>query len=178
MKASHDVQALQAHETFGARMMTKYLIPRMSLDSSMNMATAVLRPAARLDMLPVPKRPHVDLFDDERAAKPIKSSVPRFATYAVFLAVIVAAFTTMVLPSHLPPPSTFLGTTPKAYNVGVQSIDELVRFIVLIFADGVGWVDVGHTLQFLYLLLFLVPILTVWYIEGNRHANQGTLVSR
>jgi hypothetical protein len=178
MKASHDQQTLQAQETFATRMIAKYLIPGSSPDSVFEILSANARPAVRIDMLPMPRRPHVDLWDDERPAKPITSSVPRFVAYIVFAALAVAAWNTLVLPFDRASATTSLGDMPKAYGVGVQAIDESLRFLILTSADSVSWVDVGHTLQLLYLLLFLVPILVVWYIEGSRYGLRGSLVSR
>ncbi|KAJ4351109.1 uncharacterized protein N0V89_006448 [Didymosphaeria variabile] len=177
MKASHDLQSLQAKETFLTRLVAKWLIPGSSADSVLEMLSTNMRPAPRLNMVPVPDRQHADLYNDERPAEPLSSAMPRFFTYGVFACLIGIAFLTMNWTAY-PLSRITLEVAPKAYSTGVQSFRHTLNLVFLKLAGGTGWVDVGHTLQLLYLLLFLTPVMLIWYIEANRHESRGTLISR
>ncbi|KAI8933146.1 hypothetical protein NX059_009787 [Plenodomus lindquistii] len=179
MKDSHDMQRVQAKETMFTRFIADHIVPRLSEDDVNERTASSVRGAARVDMLPMPRRRHVELYVDERPAKPWSSAVPRFIAYGVFVAVAVTALRTLEVPSEYVDMSSALGNATTSYPMGIKESYDLLQAIVLIFSEGVSWTDVGHTLQFLYLLLFITPILLVWYIEGSRHENRfSLLVSR
>jgi hypothetical protein len=76
-----------------------------------------------------------------------------------------------------PPSPKFLGFEPKTHYTGIGPFDRILSTITLFFADDIDWTDIGHSIQFFYLLLFLTPILLIWYIEGYRQGSRGSLVS-
>ncbi|KAH7074440.1 hypothetical protein BKA63DRAFT_513030 [Paraphoma chrysanthemicola] len=176
-KMSHDLQSLMAQDNMVTKFVAKVIMPYAGPENIFENLSSSVRPGTCLDMLPVPRRPHAELFYDERPAWPLNSNLPRYVTYAVFLCLFAFAHIYMDTPFHLPPPTTFFGVAPKAYFTGLHSVDELLEFVILVFADCVGWIDVGHTLQFLYLVIMLTPVLLIWYIEANRHGSRGTLIS-
>ncbi|KAF2026054.1 hypothetical protein EK21DRAFT_116161 [Setomelanomma holmii] len=89
-------------------------------------------------VIPVPKRHHVDLYHDERAAAPLNTSLLRYLTYAVFVCLLGIAYWAMDPPFDLPSPTTFLGVEPKSCATGHSQIDGIPRFIILTFADSIG----------------------------------------
>ncbi|KAH7344365.1 hypothetical protein BKA66DRAFT_375049, partial [Pyrenochaeta sp. MPI-SDFR-AT-0127] len=73
MRISHGLQSMQAMENFAMRVIAKYIIPWSDKDSVLELLSSSVRPAAKLDMIAVPKRNHMDLYYDERCTKPIES---------------------------------------------------------------------------------------------------------
>jgi hypothetical protein len=177
MKTSHGMQSMQAQDSIAMKFLAKFIVPNSTAASTLEMISANIRPAARLNMIPVPKRGHADLYDDERPAKPLESNTPRYFAYVAFLCLLGFAHRDMSAPPHSPQPTTFLGSPPNSYYTGFPSMDDLLKSIVLTFAGPISWFDIGHTLEFLYLLLSLAPIMLIWYIEASRHGSRGSLIA-
>ncbi|KAJ4350594.1 hypothetical protein N0V95_004598 [Ascochyta clinopodiicola] len=66
MKDSHDQQSIQAMDKFFSRMIAKYVVPLSSPNKILEIICSGSRGAARVKALPMPKRPHSDLWDDEQ----------------------------------------------------------------------------------------------------------------
>ncbi|KAB2099375.1 hypothetical protein AG0111_0g12272 [Alternaria gaisen] len=85
LKTSHDMQTLLSLDSFFTRILAKFVIPRSSPDSILDMFSMTARPAARLEVVDVPDRPHTELYDDE---KPTRSVSPKrispILTYGAF----------------------------------------------------------------------------------------------
>ena len=163
-------------ETFLSRLMAKYIIPRAAPDQFVERICGVSRPAARLEMLDLPIRQHCELWHDERPAKPFDSKLTRCFASGVFLLLAYSAGVTMQLPDT-PPSPKFLGLESKTHYTGIGSFDRILSTITLFFADDIAWTDIGHSIQFFYLLLFLTPILLIWYTEGYRQGSRGSLIT-
>lgn len=173
MKRSHELQSMQAQDTFAMKMVARYVIPGSSPDSMLELFSQMARPAARLDMVDVPKREHCELYYDERVAKPIESKVPQYIAHAIFSLLSIAVISNVRIPD-MPIPSP----TAEVQSVtGMKPVDATLGLVAQAFAESISWADAGHTLLFLYLLMFLAPILLVCYIEGNRHGSRGSIIS-
>ncbi|KAF2189347.1 FAD binding domain-containing protein [Zopfia rhizophila CBS 207.26] len=177
MGKSHDLQSLQAMDTFVSKLIARYIIPHSSKEQVLEMISSNVRPAARLGMSNVPTRPHCDLYHDERPATPLgEPKAARLLAFGVFLYLTIVSEAKMRLP-NAPLPKDFLGIPPQTHFTGIQLFDQLLNMIVLSFADSISWDDVGHNLQFFYLLSFLLPTFVLWYIEGYRFGNKWSLIS-
>ncbi|PSN72628.1 FAD/NAD(P)-binding domain-containing protein [Corynespora cassiicola Philippines] len=179
MDASHDNQSLQAMDGLKYEIIAKYIMPRADPEMIFGILCDGSMPAARLNMIDLPSRPHCEAFYDELPARPLEGKIAKFAPYAacaVFALLTYVAKVYMQLPDSTLP-TTFLGAEPKTHFTGIKPLDSLLTIVALSFSDSVGWVDLGHTLQFLYLLSFLTPLLLVWYIEGYRRGSKGSLIS-
>ncbi|KAF2015193.1 FAD/NAD(P)-binding domain-containing protein [Aaosphaeria arxii CBS 175.79] len=179
MDTSHNLQSIQAMDSFVSKIIAKYIMPRSEPIMVINMLCEGSIPAARLDMIDLPARQHIEPFFDELPARPLDNKIAKAAPYAacgVFAILAYVAKVFMKLPdSDLP--TTFLGEMPKTQYTGIPGFDAILTMIVLSFSDSVGWIDPGHTLQFLYLLSFVTPLLLIWYIEGYRAGSRGSLIS-
>lgn len=67
----------------------------------------------------------------------------------------------------MPMPVTSMGMPANGTYTGLAPIDKILNIIVLSYADSIGFVDIGHSLLSLYLLLFLLPIMVLWYVESH-----------
>ncbi|KAJ4354876.1 hypothetical protein N0V95_003410 [Ascochyta clinopodiicola] len=66
LKKSHDQQSMQAMDTFISKFIAKYVVPFSGPDKVVKMICDGARGAARVCALPMPERPHSELWDDER----------------------------------------------------------------------------------------------------------------
>lgn len=66
LKASHDNQSIQAQDTFISKLIARYIVPLSGPESLVKMICGGARGAARINALPMPQRPHSELWDDER----------------------------------------------------------------------------------------------------------------
>ncbi|OAK96962.1 FAD/NAD(P)-binding domain-containing protein [Phaeosphaeriaceae sp. SRC1lsM3a] len=85
VKMSHDLQTLQALDSFFTRILAKFVIPHSSPVSVLDQFSSTARPAARLEMVEIPNRPHAELYDDEKPAKSVDSKrIFSFFAYGAF----------------------------------------------------------------------------------------------
>jgi hypothetical protein len=92
LKSSHQLQSVQAQDTLVSRFIAKVVLPLSSSDSAIEMICSGARGAAKIEALPVPKRPHSDLWDDEKPSKPmITSCVGYVASVVVAVVACLAA---------------------------------------------------------------------------------------
>ncbi|KAJ4411603.1 hypothetical protein N0V91_001388 [Didymella pomorum] len=66
LKASHDNQSMQAQDTIISKFVARYIVPLSGPEKVLEMICEGTRGAARINALPMPKRPHSELWDDER----------------------------------------------------------------------------------------------------------------
>lgn len=82
---SHDLQTLQALDSFFTRILAKFVIPHSSPVSVLDQFSSTAQPAARLEMVEIPNRPHAELYDDEKPAKSVDSKrIFSFFAYGAF----------------------------------------------------------------------------------------------
>lgn len=65
LKASHDNQSIQAQDTFTSRLIARYIVPLSGPEKVLQMICEGARGAANINALPMPQRPHSQLWDDE-----------------------------------------------------------------------------------------------------------------
>lgn len=66
MAHSHNQQSVQAKDKFVSRIIADYVIPMSKPEALVDLLCGVARPAARVKALPMPRRPHSELWDDEK----------------------------------------------------------------------------------------------------------------
>lgn len=58
---------MQAQDTFISKLVARYVVPLSGPEKVLDMICEGARGAARINALPMPQRPHAELWDDERA---------------------------------------------------------------------------------------------------------------
>ncbi|KAJ4993560.1 FAD binding domain protein [Stagonosporopsis vannaccii] len=113
MVNSHSNQSVQAKDKFFSRIIANYVIPMSNPESLVDMLCNDARGAARVKALPMPHRPHAELWDDEK--EPTQVDWKRFGYVASlgFAALAVLAARNSQLPS-LSMPKLLLGVVSKA----------------------------------------------------------------
>ncbi|KAF3045925.1 hypothetical protein E8E12_007443 [Didymella heteroderae] len=92
LKASHDNQSMQAQDNFISKLIARYVVPFSGPEKVVEMICEGARGAARINALPMPKRPHSELWDDEREPSAFDwrrvgyAASVGFAVLAVFVA--------------------------------------------------------------------------------------------
>lgn len=66
MANSHTQQSVQAKDKFSSRIIANWVIPLSNPESLVDMLCKDARGAARVKALPMPQRPHSELWDDEK----------------------------------------------------------------------------------------------------------------
>ncbi|KAF3053971.1 hypothetical protein E8E11_000876 [Didymella keratinophila] len=66
LKTSHDNQSMQAQDTFISKLIARYILPLSGPEKIVKIICEGARGAARINALPMPKRPHSELWDDEQ----------------------------------------------------------------------------------------------------------------
>lgn len=178
MKKSHVNQSIQALDSFSSKLIAKYILPLANTEHGLSALLSTSRPAARLEMLPVPSRPHYDSFYDERPAKPLKKRVSMLVQLVAYGVCSLLVYLGMQNMKSKGTPQTRGYESVESKSItGIERLDHVLTVNVMNAEGLVDWNDIGHTLQFLYLLSWLTPILLVWFIEGHRYAARGSLVS-
>ncbi|XPS80795.1 hypothetical protein M3J07_012766 [Ascochyta lentis] len=176
LKHSHQMQSLQAMDTISSRFVAKHILPRSSPETVLDMICGGAVGAARIEALPLPVRPHCDLWDDERPSKPFDSSVGRYVAPVVLSALAYLAWAKT--PHSTAPPSTaVLDIEATTQSTSIPLLDAVLSMSAPSLVDSIGCVNTEHPIQFLHHLSFLTPILAIWYIEGHRHGNQRSPIS-
>ncbi|KAF1850137.1 FAD/NAD(P)-binding domain-containing protein [Cucurbitaria berberidis CBS 394.84] len=178
MKKAHTTQSVQAMDSLSSKLIARYIIPLANKEHGLEALLSASRPAARLEMLAVPSRPHYDSFYDERPARPLKKgylTTVRLIASGVFLVLIYMATQNMKR-SHTLQTSSYGRVETKTYT-GVEPLDRIINMNAANSAGMANWSDTGHTLQFLYLASWLAPLLLVWFVEGHRYGARGTLIA-
>jgi hypothetical protein len=180
---SHTIQAINGRATALWTFIGSRIIPALGMDLAADMLCEGLRPAARVGPLRIKTPKTADPWTDELPSKPWTSLVPlNILSILISVGLTIVAFEKIAgsaAPSQdmFDPTLQFLGSPLKLIYTGVAAIDEVLRVIVIAFSDAVSWQDEGHSLQFLYLLIYLVPILVVWYVESSRKHSSWTLIA-
>ncbi|KAH6638911.1 hypothetical protein C7974DRAFT_123267 [Boeremia exigua] len=93
LKASHDLQSLQAMDTLVSKFIAKYIMPMSGSDKMVDMICESSLGAARCKSLPMPDRPHSALWDDEKEPKLVNWTRVGMVASVVFgaLAVMTAS---------------------------------------------------------------------------------------
>ncbi|EKG09674.1 Monooxygenase FAD-binding protein [Macrophomina phaseolina MS6] len=177
VEAGHKQQSLSALETPIAEILGTKIAPRMGLEGSLSMFADNILPAERLPMLPMPKRPRFEPFQDELPAKPLGWQKATMAIAAVnFAILLLVAKKGMKIDSELlgwdEKASEFLGHSLRTHYTGLSSVDKMLATLSSCFGHSVFGPDPSHTAQFAYLLSLLAPVLVIWSIEGYRSANK------
>ena len=98
LKSSHQLQSVQAQDTLISRFIAKVVLPLSSSDSAIEMLCSGARGAAKIEALPVPNRPHSQLWDDEKPSKPMVTSCVGYAASVVVAVLACLAARKMQFP--------------------------------------------------------------------------------
>lgn len=150
-------------------------IPLVNFETIFGKRSYAFQGAARLNMLPVPKRPRPQPFDDELPALPLApSAAPALLTAGVLAAIFYLS--TLALNLHpstisMTPESTFAGRPLLRDITANPAIDQFLSVGFVVFAEGVAGADPFQRIQVGYFLLTLLPLLYVWTVEAYRNGN-------
>ena len=175
-------QGIQAMEGPKNRFIAKQVIPRMPPAQVLEIVMSLVKPAPRLNFMPIPDRPHYDSFYDERATIPLSAQLNgkvRGFAYAAFATLAYMAYNRIGGAPGSPPLRDYMGAklTMRVFSENLGSEAVTLNKTIVAFEHVSGWVDVDHTVHTAYTLAWLAPILLIWLVEGYRRGNQGSLIA-
>ncbi|KAJ8106624.1 hypothetical protein OPT61_g9413 [Boeremia exigua] len=88
LQTSHNMQSMQAMDTPFSKFVAKYIVPLSGSESVVKMICRAARGAARIKALPMPQRPHSELWDDERGSS-LSWKYAGCTTFVTLFAVLV-----------------------------------------------------------------------------------------
>ncbi|KAB2573273.1 FAD binding domain containing protein [Lasiodiplodia theobromae] len=180
VEAGHKQQAFMAFETPLHEFIARQVVPRSPPEGSLAMFAQSATGAARLPMLPMPRRPRFEPYDDELPAQPLGAAVQAVSWKvgaAVFAGLLAVAKMGMRIDFDLAPTETFLnGAELRKRYTGIGPVDGMLALLSACFGDSVYGEDPSHPAQFAYLLALLFPVLIIWTVEGYRAANRMNIL--
>lgn len=177
VEAANGQQRFEAMETPFLELFIKYVAKHLPVDSLVAGWTKNIEGGQRLDMLSVPTRPHYVPFPDELAAKPLEgSNLIRLGIASLFLLLFVVSRKALTIQPSLFSP-TFVGHELKTTFTGIPAVDTLLSLLVWAFSNGVAGETTNQTVQCLYFMIELLPVVLIWTIEGYRNGNRTSIIA-
>lgn len=178
----HKQSAFSALETPLYEFIARNIISLTGPDGFLSMFSDAAVSAERLPMLPMPKRPRFEPYQDELPAKPLPvyhiSSKIAAVIFGILLFVAKKAmwinFDLLGGDNDAP---TFVGAPLRTYYTGIGPVDEMLATLSACFGDSVHGHDPSHPIQLAYLLTLLLPVLIIWTVEGYRASNRLNTLS-
>ncbi|KAK4861003.1 hypothetical protein LT330_004734 [Penicillium expansum] len=193
VKAAHARQRLECLETPLLKFMVKYVVPRFPKSVILGKWINTYAPAVSLDMLPLPHRPREIAYFDERFRTPSSRGVVSILLYAAYflltwlgyrqLSAALRANGTMALvrqaiqSQSVVLPGGVEAPLRQVYT-GLGPVDLILKVVVTIFMPAVSnFSTPEQPLQVLYFLTSMMPIISIWTVEGFRPSNKWTLLA-
>lgn len=193
VKAAHARQRLECLETPFLKFMVKYVVPRFPKSVILGKWINTYAPAVSLDMLPLPHRPREIAYFDERFRTPSPRGVVSILLYAAYflltwlgyrqLSAALRANGTMALvrqaiqSQSVVLPGGVEAPLRQVYT-GLGPVDLILKVVVTIFMPAVSnFSTPEQPLQVLYFLTSMMPIISIWTVEGFRPRNKWTLLA-
>lgn len=178
----HKQSAFSALETPLYEFIARNIIPLTGPDGSLSMFSDAAVSAERLPMLPMPKRPRFEPYQDELPAKPLPVHHISSKIAAVILGILLfvakkAMWINFDLLGGDDNAPTFVGAPLRTYYTGIGPVDEMLATLSTCFGNLVHGHDPSHLIQFAYLLTLLFPVLIIWTVEGYRASNRLNILS-
>ncbi|WYZ44688.1 hypothetical protein EsH8_VIII_000004 [Colletotrichum jinshuiense] len=179
VRASHNEQRYAAMESPLLEFLARYMIPKVSIDDKEAAWSTNIEGGHKLDLLDVPKRAHATPFFDELASRPLGSSIlPKLAVGAALCGIFYVAQRVLLLsPEAFARDQSFLGHPLKREFTGLPPVDAILSLLAWAFSEPTSGHDPNKTLQCVYFLTNLIPVIYIWTVEGYRNGNHLSLVS-
>lgn len=172
IRAANTMQRIEAMETSIFKFLARYVLPKSTMESQIDLWTTTVVGATRIEALETPKRSHFVRWDDELTCRPLSSRwmwLSRIVMAAVFLGMVYMAQDLLQLsPDDLP--QSFCGTAPKKVYTGIQTVDSVLTVLALAFSGVVG-TNRDTLIQQAYFLVMLMPVAFNWTLEAYRVGN-------
>lgn len=160
------MQQFDAMESVLAPLMVKFVIPNLTDDDTLAIVGGNVVQAQRIESLPVPKRDRYVPYDDELPAKPLKNA------FIIAKVGFILLYSLLFYQAYSPAGASEFLTKTLGTALPGRYIDALIHHNAL-----AGETSSDEQLYSLSSVLFFVPMILIWTIEGHRRGNIGSLGS-
>jgi len=189
VKASHRRQRLECMETPTLKFIAKYIFPLIPKQVMTYQWIQTYCPAVSLNMLPHSNRPRKIPYHDELLRVPISRGWLGLAVYAAYIALAWIAFRLLFVAMEGNGTRDLIREVlvrrvmtekdiPLRQNyIGFQGIDRIMQVLVAMFFSTVTSPSPQQIVQIFYFLSAVLPLITIFTVEGFRPKNKWTLLA-
>jgi hypothetical protein len=193
VKAAHARQRLECMETPLLKFIAKFALPFFPKHVLLNRWIQTYSPAVSLNMLPMPRTPRDVAYFDERFRAPSSRGVFGLILYAAFFFLAWMGHRQLWTAGKINGTWNFVHGAVQGQSVslpgglevplrqvytGLQPVDRILQSLVTVFLPVVANISrPEQSLQGLYFLASLLPIIAILTIEGYRPRNKWTLLA-
>lgn len=174
---AHERQRGQALETTALAVMENVLPRMVSRQKVLQILSVPMLGARRIEVLPMPYRPHSIPFDDELHAAPLGRTPGRLVTGLATVAQGTLAWLSFKHLVSLQIPTTFGGAPLRRSYTGFQGVDGLLSVLVAVFGRAITGSDPAARTQWICFLPLLASCSTEWTIESYKVGANTSLIS-
>lgn len=159
------MQSLDAMESVFAPLVVRFVIPNLTYDSVLAIVGENCVQGQRIESLPVPQRDRYVPYDDELPTKPLKNALVMKACFILtYLMLFYLAFQASSASEYF---TKTLGIVlPERYTNALVDRNSTN-----------GETSRNRQSHLVSSVIFLIPIILIWTIEGHRHGNLSSLGS-
>ncbi|KAJ5094293.1 hypothetical protein N7456_010154 [Penicillium angulare] len=190
MRASHSRQRLECMETPLLKFVGKNVIPYVPKQFLVNKWIETYSPAVSLNMFPKPESDHEMPYYDELLQSPSSRGLLGYMAYAAFATMALIGYQLLFTAGKANGTWSLLGQAVLSGSIGeidvelrqvytgMSSIDKILKTLVAIFMPAIIHPsNPEQPLQLLYFLSSMLPLISIFTIEGYRRRNGWTPIA-
>lgn len=176
-------------ETPALKFVAKYVLPLIPKQALKDKWIKTYCPAISLSMLPQPSRPMQIPYHDELFRAPVSRGWPGLMVYAAYISLAWLAFQLLFVAMEGNGTRDLIRDVivrrvmtekevPLRQNyTGWQGIDRILRVLAAMFFSTVTSSSPQQIVQIFYFLSVVLPLVTIFTVEGFRPKNKWTLLA-
>ncbi|KAB8200496.1 hypothetical protein BDV34DRAFT_232212 [Aspergillus parasiticus] len=192
VRAAHARQRLECLETPLLKLIARFVTPYYPLQLITENWIATYSAAVSLDMIPIPRRPREIPFYDELFRVPATRGITGLLLYVGYFLIAFIAFRLLFVATAANGTWALVRQAVRDRSItmgglevplrrvftGFRSVDRILQSLVTIFLPVVaGPSRPEQALQLLYFLSSMLPLISIFTVEGYRRRNKWTLLS-
>ncbi|UDD62521.1 hypothetical protein AFCA_009834 [Aspergillus flavus] len=192
VRAAHARQRLECLETPLLKLIARFVTPYYPLQLLKEHWIATYSAAVSLDMIAIPRRPREIPFYDELFRVPATRGITGLLLYVGYLLIAFVAFRLLFVATAANGTWALVRQAVRDRSItmgglevplrrvftGFRPVDKILQSLVTIFLPVVaGPPRPEQALQLLYFLSSMLPLISIFTVEGYRRRNKWTLLS-
>lgn len=189
VKASHARQRLECMETPTLKFIAKYVLPYIPKHILKAQWIQTYCPAVSLNMLPQPDRPRKIPYHDELLRAPVSRGWMGLMMYVAYISLAWIAFQLLFVAMEgngirelirgviIRRMMTEKEVALRQSYTGFQGIDRTLQVLAAMFFSTVTSPSPQQIVQISYFLSAVLPLVTIFTVEGFRPKNKWTLLA-
>ncbi|KAE8322239.1 hypothetical protein BDV39DRAFT_209999 [Aspergillus sergii] len=192
VRAAHARQRLECLETPLLKLIARFVTPYYPLQLIKENWIATYSAAVSLNVIPIPRRPREIPFYDELFRVPATRGITGLLLYVGYFLIAFIAFQLLFVATAANGTWALVRQAVRDRSItmgglevplrrvftGFRSVDRILQSLVTIFLPLVaGPSRPEQALQLLYFLSSMLPLISIFTVEGYRQRNKWTLLS-